>query len=102
MTQPAPRPTLLPYTTLFRSWHREQDADALALDALRQRVGVEVRRQDVGRPRVERRIHERTRRVGERRGVQHAVRGGHGRELVDRKSTRLNSSHITNSYAVFC
>src|SRR5471032_3468423 len=26
----------------------------------------------------------------------------HGAELADRKSTRLNSSHITISYAVFC
>ena len=25
-----------------------------------------------------------------------------GKSLLDRKSTRLNSSHITNSYAVFC
>src|SRR5437667_10196479 len=27
---------------------------------------------------------------------------GHRQRLVDRKSTRLNSSHITISYAVFC
>src|SRR2546422_4836617 len=29
-------------------------------------------------------------------------RRGHGDELVDRKSTRLNSSHGYISYAVFC
>src|SRR5437773_5497588 len=27
---------------------------------------------------------------------------GHDRHILDRKSTRLNSSHITISYAVFC
>src|SRR2546426_11832266 len=32
-------------------------------------------------------------------GVVHGARGGPGR---DRKSTRLNSSHLVISYAVFC
>src|SRR5690625_6580073 len=27
---------------------------------------------------------------------------GHGFSLLDRKSTRLNSSHVANSYAAFC
>src|SRR5690606_41487841 len=35
-----------------------------------------------------------------RREVQHAVDGDD--ELQDRKSTRLNSSHVKISYAVFC
>src|SRR5699024_11944296 len=31
------------------------------------------------------------------------VRGGRGGQLTqDRKSTRLNSSHVSSSYAVFC
>src|SRR3989442_7004751 len=50
-----------------------------------------------GRPRGE------TRRTGLRAGVgrsarAHCLRGG----LADRKSTRLNSSHVRISYAVFC
>src|SRR5207248_11246874 len=60
-----PRPTLFPYTTLFRS-----------LDILRGRVNRSVQielQTDVRRP-----------------------------ERTDRKSTRLNSSHRTISYAVFC
>src|SRR5437773_8980550 len=32
----------------------------------------------------------------------HAIREAERAGLVDRKSTRLNSSHITISYAVFC
>src|SRR5207249_5156862 len=30
------------------------------------------------------------------------VEGSHARDEGDRKSTRLNSSHVSNSYAVFC
>src|SRR5690625_6345704 len=30
------------------------------------------------------------------------TRAAHGRALLDRKSTRLNSSHVAISYAVFC
>src|SRR5690606_41381025 len=30
------------------------------------------------------------------------LRANYGRELLDRKSTRLNSSHVKISYAVFC
>src|SRR3970282_2659587 len=37
-----------------------------------------------------------------RRPRAHAGRRRHARSRSDRKSTRLNSSHITISYAVFC
>src|SRR2546426_12789012 len=39
-----------------------------------------------------------------RTGVRAGRRGQHrlGRDLGDRKSTRLNSSHLVISYAVFC
>src|SRR3712207_7139791 len=53
--------------------------------------------------------------VGDRRGVDHvvrrdAIRGDHQQRVarlvhladLDRKSTRLNSSHANISYAVFC
>src|SRR5256885_7140279 len=33
---------------------------------------------------------------------RHEHRGGRNRVLQDRKSTRLNSSHLVISYAVFC
>src|SRR5699024_12537101 len=36
------------------------------------------------------------------RRVLLALRQQVGAELQDRKSTRLNSSHVSNSYAVFC
>src|SRR5262245_65388773 len=49
------------------------------------------------------------RRVGRHRGVRdrhlqvpHVVEREPAKPLVDRKSTRLNSSHLGISYAVFC
>src|SRR5207249_10618612 len=70
-----PRSTLFPYTTLFRSLLQ------LRHDAAHHRPP------DAGAE------HEHPLRVHERR------RRGH---LRDRKSTRLNSSHVSISYAVFC
>src|SRR5699024_12785861 len=71
---PPPRPSLLPYTTLFRSGvlDVEQSAHPHALGDPEGRLAD---------PQIDPR---------DRRG-----RG-------DRKSTRLNSSHVSNSYAVFC
>src|SRR3712207_7464923 len=91
MIRRPPRSTLFPYTTLFRSEQREErpagdvqrdpvDRDDV-LEALRDSVETYVR--DRGR--------SGTRRV---RGRRHAP--------LDRKSTRLNSSHANISYAVFC
>src|SRR5690625_6212056 len=38
-----------------------------------------------------------------RRSLQELLKVGHELDLEgDRKSTRLNSSHVANSYAVFC
>src|SRR5437899_8327018 len=77
MLRRAPKSTLFPYTTLFRS---EED----------------------GRGRHPRRLQEEG--AGDEPGRLRRLRtarraGGHG---PDRKSTRLNSSHLGISYAVFC
>src|SRR5699024_12693981 len=77
-TPPPPRPTLFPYTTLFRS--RRYAAQRVQQ---RQRPGDLLRR---GEP--------------EPAGRRHPVR--RQRPGQDRKSTRLNSSHVSISYAVFC
>src|SRR2546430_9680576 len=80
MIRRPPRSTLFPYTTLFRS--RRARGPALHPD------GKDV----LGRAAVE--VRDRS-----------ALREGRGRDgggLQDRKSTRLNSSHSQNSYAVFC
>src|SRR5256885_6811447 len=78
MIRRPPRSTLFPYTTLFRSRLRgRRQAD-----------------------RLPRRQHLRTRTRGSDRAV--GRRRARVRQGRDRKSTRLNSSHLVISYAVFC
>src|SRR3712207_7278831 len=84
MIRRPPRSTLFPYTTLFRS-----DVVALLVDAWTGRVVTH------GDPRTVRREYDALRAVGETQAAE-------GYLLLDRKSTRLNSSHANISYAVFC
>src|SRR2546426_6808423 len=85
MIRRPPRSTLFPYTTLFRS----QVAVRVARDEKRRLLKDEA--------------------IGLQANAAHMVRWRHGgdrhrgRERQrDRKSTRLNSSHLVISYAVFC
>src|SRR5437870_7974196 len=74
MIRRPPRSTLFPYTTLFRSRRPSPTTTAARAAGLRERSG-----------------RSRT--------------SGHGSlipDRTDRKSTRLNSSHVAISYAVFC
>src|SRR3712207_8118176 len=89
MIRRPPRSTLFPYTTLFRSRARPR--------------GGTKRRRDDGRrrPRRERSRERRQRRRAARRSGRRG-RGLHTVNPIDRKSTRLNSSHANISYAVFC
>src|SRR5690349_22775887 len=84
MIRRPPRSTLFPYTTLFRSDGRRPRCDGAGVGrAQRRRVP-----RGAGRP---------------GRGGQGGGRtGGAGQARGDRKSTRLNSSHVEISYAVFC
>src|SRR5256885_10072033 len=81
MIRRPPRSTLFPYTTLFRS----EDG-----------IRPPGRGSGAQHARTVRRVHEI--RNGE---VREAHQGG-GNQGGDRKSTRLNSSHLVISYAVFC
>src|SRR3712207_8598916 len=83
MIRRPPRSTLFPYTTLFRS-----------VDAAR--LGAEVW---VGGERRHGAAEE-ARRLGAGEAEAPGPRVGLGH--LDRKSTRLNSSHANISYAVFC
>src|SRR5436305_11925921 len=88
MIRRPPRSTLFPYTTLFRSDGAEAHPVAAADDAGAAGDGV-CRGRD---------------RDADRGAEIDAVgplveRDQHGQ---DRKSTRLNSSHVRISYAVFC
>src|SRR5256885_2757450 len=74
MIRRPPRSTLFPYTTLFRSVTQTRVRDE-----------------------------------GKREHTKHMLRLRHASQIngaeaneIDRKSTRLNSSHLVISYAVFC
>src|SRR5689334_23826720 len=87
MMRRPPRSTLFPYTTLFRSRRvvRRHDLEVAGLEPGPQVLVM------VGR--------------AERRGADElrSLEPRPGHVLVrDRKSTRLNSSHSSISYAVFC
>src|SRR3712207_7284756 len=92
MIRRPPRSTLFPYTTLFRSPGRAR-AQAGVAEVLRRPADDDVGLQG---------LHTEER--GERPGRRAVHQGAHadGGVRVDRKSTRLNSSHANISYAVFC
>src|SRR5256885_8016449 len=73
MIRRPPRSTLFPYTTLFRSQMRHED---LSWNQA-QMIQMTVRE-------------------------KYSVDATAPRRCIDRKSTRLNSSHLVISYAVFC
>src|SRR2546430_13637056 len=87
MIRRPPRSTLFPYTTLFRSLGRGR------LDARDDGDDPEPRSQRRHGARADRRIEEPPLRLR----LLPPLRAD-----VDRKSTRLNSSHSQISYAVFC
>src|SRR5688500_19875066 len=80
-----PTSTLFPYTTLFRSAHRVR----VVAEPVHQLADVLVHH------RVVRDLVHETR-------VLLLARELAVQQQVDRKSTRLNSSHLVISYAVFC
>src|SRR5256885_9669885 len=90
MIRRPPRSTLFPYTTLFRS---AAGCAAVRAETRNRRGGSRVRRISEGRP-----LSAASAPVF-RRLFQRAAQAPPAR---DRKSTRLNSSHLVISYAVFC
>src|SRR5258707_5487675 len=87
MIRRPPRSTLFPYTTLFRS-HGEIDDGSGGLAAEPRVVG--------------RRAAFRFDRLAGGERADARLRETVGKLALDRKSTRLNSSHANISYAVFC
>src|SRR5690625_7040914 len=90
MLRRPPRSTLFPYTTLFRSVN-PGDATALCCcEPLAQRRALPC---------------ERCKHVQQTRQLLFAetcADAADELQFLDRKSTRLNSSHVAISYAVFC
>src|SRR2546426_9263187 len=90
MIRRPPRSTLFPYTTLFRS---------VADDAAPFLVGAGQEPRDVAER--QKRNVEGVAEAHEASALHRGVDVEHSGER-DRKSTRLNSSHLVISYAVFC
>src|SRR5690349_24208456 len=87
MIRRPPSSTLFPYTTLFRSARRRSWSGPGDVREGRAHLPPLQRRRAArqGGPRAD------------ARPLHHGIR-----RLRDRKSTRLNSSHVEISYAVFC
>src|SRR5256885_4336111 len=95
MIRRPPRSTLFPYTPLSRSRRaRRREADFAGRHERRNGVA------ELGEPAA--RVHPvlGSRPAAELLAVVHEHSEGTAR--LDRKSTRLNSSHLVISYAVFC
>src|SRR2546430_10375556 len=99
MIRRPPRSTLFPYTTLFRSLRRETapvaDVVAANLTAPLLEAIASSWAESGDRPRA-------LIASGLLRHEADRVAGAFTRADLDRKSTRLNSSHSQISYAVFC
>src|SRR5256885_2819149 len=90
MIRRPPRSTLFPYTTLFRSARRAQGDGA-------PQILVRADRAEQRGSRARSRAADEGPGHSEGRHLP-----GVGVDHRDRKSTRLNSSHLVISYAVFC
>src|SRR3712207_7551986 len=93
MIRRPPRSTLFPYTTLFRSLHSSSK-------------GAPGNRAFYDNPKVDELLEDARRTPSEKQRLKDyaEVQKIVEKELpiLDRKSTRLNSSHANISYAVFC
>src|SRR5699024_12720265 len=93
--RPHPRSTLFPYTTLFRSSDDDDDGefsdDSDNLFTLRRGLSEG----EISKNTFEFTYQTPTVSSGGEKKVEE-------RAAADRKSTRLNSSHVSISYAVFC
>src|SRR5688572_31604637 len=90
MIRRPPRSTLFPYTTLFRSSDLNFDVPQQATAQMRIGRDVRITTGDVAGAEFQGRIT----------AIDSVVNSG--TRNIDRKSTRLNSSHSQISYAVFC
>src|SRR3712207_9039644 len=102
MIRRPPRSTLFPYTTLFRSPHGDVQTGRRRTLGADLDVGLRELLGQLGAnqlaPALDRRILVKRLLVLDLLGL--GEEAGHGPGDLDRKSTRLNSSHANISYAV--
>src|SRR5207302_2206860 len=95
---PPPPSPLFPYTTLFRSFGRPTSSRGFAKRTTRTIITKSYRRH-LGEPGHHEFFDNQPLTKGQ---PSHGPLTFGERLVVDRKSTRLNSSHVKSSYAVFC
>src|SRR5256885_14606819 len=102
MIRRPPRSTLFPYTTLFRSPEKGVIAHDEMPTSRRAGDSGPRRRRARGRVRIEEILirHDDVLELRLGRANRRDLRQRQGRKGGDRKSTRLNSSHLVISYAV--
>src|SRR5207249_10507772 len=89
ISPPAPQSSFFPYTTLFRSVGNVHEADGIVRPSTREHLALQhFTVANEGGPNAS------FQRFGDSRAKRCYLR--------DRKSTRLNSSHVSTSYAGFC
>src|SRR5256885_10073619 len=91
MIRRPPRSTLFPYTTLFRSQRYTKERELVVDPCAGSGTTLDVAR-DLNRKALGYDVHP----------TRKDIFRVDARKLPDRKSTRLNSSHLVISYAVFC
>src|SRR5690242_21215711 len=96
MIRRPPRSTLFPYTTLFRSTNVETTPATTADDAVTPTIHAALAQRDLLPA-----VHLVDTGFVDAELLVESERRYH-LDLLDRKSTRLNSSHMSISYAVFC
>src|SRR5262245_62414882 len=94
MSARPPRSPLFPYTTLFRSISRTRE---YAADNMGAQISGQPNSLASALARIENAAHQ-----IENAPAEHNPATAHLFIIKDRKSTRLNSSHLGISYAVFC
>src|SRR3712207_7810589 len=98
MIRRPPRSTLFPYTTLFRSRFSITSLGKLLRSDNPQTLrGVVLLEEGPEHYAIWKHLHAMI-----RDGKQDGFVREFGQRILDRKSTRLNSSHANISYAVFC
>src|SRR5699024_11738157 len=102
MTRQPRKQKLLPYTTLFRSYKHVRDLSDInkQMSELNAKGGVLSQTHDEDSEEMQELINE----MMELRELQFDVQKTYiknNSNSIDRKSTRLNSSHVSISYVVF-
>src|SRR5690606_39772304 len=93
VTPRPPSSTLFPYTTLFRSAQMLSRQRMITIDVYIELTNLQHHRFPGTVRRIDGHFHT---------GLQFVFELVVVEQMLDRKSTRLNSSHVKISYAVFC